>query len=404
MKMRFDVVLKRSLVFCAGAISLLASAVSAQESYPIGPGDVLRVSFLSNPDFDRSLTVDIDGTVFIPLIGEVNVQGQPINALREQIPILMTGAVFRERLGGEYLLVSLEPEDVVIDVEAYRPVYVDGSVNSPGRQPFVVGMTARQAIAAAEGLMDDGAAGNDIGASRNHPRVLMAELVGVLAELAVHQAILDGTDTIDTSELEGLSAPSDLIDRAIELAQSQVATSTEILNEELEFLDTSISEAEARIMASLRREETMTAVVSAEEAEVERVEERVARRIVSSEVLTQARRAYLQAVDRLGGVQASRLRAEADRRELVLERAQTVRERSLELQARLQELSQQASQLRVRIELSSTGPATIELDQTASRAPRITIFRRTGGQAQEIEASPGALLLPGDVVNVGFGT
>ncbi|WP_168193205.1 polysaccharide biosynthesis/export family protein [Rhodophyticola sp. CCM32] len=400
--MRFGIKLAYALLVWFGVISSMTSAAAAQDSYPIGPGDILNVSFLSNPDFNRTLTVGIDGSVFIPLIGEVNVQGQSINALREQIPLLMTGAVFRERINGEYLLVTVEPEEVMIEIDEYRPIYVDGSVISAGRQPFEIGMTARQAIAGADGLSDDGLIDGAGVAVRNHPRVLMAELVGVLAEMAVHEAILSGSDTIDAAGFEGLNAPPSLIENAISLARSQVATSTEILSEELAFLETSVTEAEARVIASLRHEEVMTAIAETEETEVERVENLVARRVVSSELLTQTRRLYLQAVERLGNVQADRLAAEADRRELVLERNQALRERALQTQARLQELSQQASQLRVRIGLSSTGPMTLDLDQTSSRAPRIVIFRQTGGQAQEIEAAPETLLLPGDVLNVSF--
>lgn len=392
-----------ALAVWLGVISLMPPAAAAQERYTIGPGDVLSVAFLSNPDFNRTLTVGIDGSVFIPLIGEVNVEGQTINELREQIPVLMTGAVFRERVNGEDLLVTIAPDEVMVEVEQYRPVYVDGAVIAPGRQPFEIAMTARQAIAAAEGVRDDALITDSDISVRNHPQVLMAELVGVLAEMAVHDAILSGTDVIDTTELQMLNAPQVLIDGAIELARSQVATSSDILNEELAFLDTSVAEAEARIIATLRHEEVMTAIAQTEENEVARVENLVARRVASSELLTQTRRLYLSAVERLSNVQADRLTAEAARRELVLERNQALRERSLETQARLQALAQQAAQLRVRIALSSTGPVTLDLDRNDSRTPRITIFRQTGGQAQQIEAMPETRLLPGDVVNVSFG-
>lgn len=380
----------------------LGSAASAQISYPIGAGDVVRISFLSNPNFDRSVQVEGDGSMYMPLLGQLSVQGQTINELREQIAILITGSVFRERQNGEYLFVTVEPDEVFVEIERYRPVFVDGAVNAPGSQDFLVGMTARQAIAAAHGVLDVARNARDANEVRNHPTVLMAELVGVLAEIAVHETILSGSDEIDFSELQGLDAPRELIDNAIELARGQVETSGDILVDELSFLDTAIEEAEARVIASLRHEEAMSGIAATEQAEVERVEALVARRIVSSDTLTQSRRLYLQAIERLGSVQADRLAAEADRRALVLERNQALRERALEMQARLQELSQQASQLRVRIELSSSSGAGFELDQDPQSGPSIMIFRHSGGQAQELDASPETLLLPGDVVNVRF--
>ncbi|WP_168769102.1 polysaccharide biosynthesis/export family protein [Yoonia maricola] len=385
-----------SMFVCVG------TTASAQDNYPIGPGDVLEVSFLSNPSFDRRVQVGIDGRVFLPLIGELNVRDQNINDLRLRVADLMAGSVYRERTDGEFILVSVDADEVILEVAEYRPVFVDGAVNSPGQQSFLVGMTARQSIAAARGLTTEVQITPSQSEVRNHPRVLMADLVGVLAEMSVYEAILAGTGEIDFSEIERLNAPQELINNATELARSQLATSGDILEEELSFLDNSVLEAEARIIAALRHEETVTGIVETEEAEVTRIEGLVARRLASSELLTQTRRLYLQAIDRLGNVQADRLQAEADRRQLVLERNQALRERALEIQARLQELSQQASQLRVRIELSSVGPVTLDADQSASATPSITIFRQIAGQAQEIEALPETPLFPGDVVNVRF--
>src|SRR6056297_33528 len=397
--MRFGNVVKVVLAVSLGSMAW-AMPVSAQEGYPMGPGDSLTVSFLSNSEFDRTVTIGADGSIFLPLLGEMNVQGQTINELRQQIPILMTGSVFRERVNGESLLVSVEPQEVMVEVAEYRPIFVDGSVNRPGQQQFSVGMTARQAIAAAEGLKNEGQSALNSAEVRNHPQVLMAELVGVLAEIAVYESILAGSEVIDISELEALDARPDLIQGDIALARSQISTSADILNEELSFLDRSVEDAEARVIAALRREETMAEIAATEEAEVTRVENLVARRIVSSELLTQSRRLYLQAIERLGSVQADRLQAEAVRRELVLERNQSARERALETQARLQQLSQEASQLRVRIDLTSAAPVTLDQDDTTTGAPQIVVFRQVGGQAQEIAARPETQLFPGDVVNV----
>jgi len=391
-----------SLGFVCFAISTFFSApnAAAQQGYPLGPGDTLFITFMFNSDLDREMVVGADGNILVPVIGPTPVRGQTIEEVRSRIPNLMAGAVYRERVNGEYLLVTVEPEEVLIEVEAYRPIYIDGMVQSPGRLDFEIGMSVRQAVAAAQGLtLNDQIVRGDA-AVRNHPDVLMADLIGVLAEIALQEAILSGADTIDTSALEALDAPIELIESAIERARSQAATSSEILSEELEFLDTSVLESEARVIAALRHEEAMTAIAATEEDEVERIEDLVARRLVSSELLTQSRRLYLQAVERLSNVQASRLAAEADRRGLVLERNQAARELALELQARLQELSQQAAQLRVRIELSEAQTPTLVLDQALADAPRIVIFRQANGQALEIDATPETLLLPGDVVSV----
>lgn len=378
-------------------------AARAQENYPIGPGDVLSVTFLSNSQFNRQVVVGNDGTIFLPFAGELTVAGRTVNQLRKDIPVLMTGSVFRERVNGEELLVSISPEEVNVTLAEYRPIFVDGAVNAPGQQAFVVGMNVRQAIAAAKGIKNQffSADGPDIRV-REHPQVLMAELVGVMAELAVQRALLDGADDIDTTEIEALSAPQVLITSAIELARSQVATTNALRDEELAFLERSVKEAETRVMAALRHEEVMSGIVLSERQEVDEMENLVARGVRPSTLLIQARRLYLQAAERYSGVQADRLSAEDSWRELVLKQNQALREGSLRYQQRIQELAQQASQLRVQIDLSTAGLAELDREGEVLGAPRITVFRKLGDQALQIEVQPSTSLMPGDVVNVRF--
>ena len=384
-------------------IMLSPPAARAQQNYPIGPGDVLSVTFLSNSQFNRKVVVGNDGTIFLPFAGELTVAGRTINQLRKDIPVLMTGSVFRERVNGEELLVSISPEEVSVTLAEYRPIFVDGAVNSPGQQPFVVGMNVRQAIAAAKGIKNQffSADGPDIRV-REHPQVLMAELVGVMAEMAVQRALLEGAEDIDPTEIEELNAPPILITSAIELARSQVATTNALLEEELAFLERSVKEAETRVMAALRHEEVMSGIVLSEREEVDQMENLVARGVRPSTLLIQARRLYLQAAERYSGVQADRLSAEDSWRELVLKQNQALREGALQYQQRIQELAQQASQLRVQIDLSTAGLAELDREGEVLGAPRITVFRKLGDQALQIEVTPGTSLLPGDVVHVRF--
>ena len=406
--LHFDRVRRRCLQVALALIfavlcSMPPSTAQAQENYPIGPGDVLSVTFLSNSQFNRKVVVGNDGTIFLPFAGELTVAGRTVNQLRKDIPVLMTGSVFRERVNGEELLVSISSEEVNVTLSEYRPIFVDGAVNAPGQQAFVVGMNVRQAIAAAKGIENQffAASGPDIRV-RDHPQVLMAELVGVMAELAVQRALLDGAEDIDTSEIEALNAPPILIASAIETARSQVQTTNALLQEEFAFLERSVKEAETRVMAALRHEEVMSGIVLSEREEVDQMENLVARGVRPSTLLIQARRLYLQAAERYSGVQADRLSAEDSWRELVLKQNQAVREGSLRYQQRIQELAQQASQLRVQIDLSTAGLAELDREGEVLGAPRITVFRKLGDQALQIEVQPSTSLMPGDVVNVRF--
>ncbi|MEL6415068.1 MAG: polysaccharide biosynthesis/export family protein [Pseudomonadota bacterium] len=384
--------------------SFATTSAQAQNSYSIGPGDVVSVQFLSNPRLDRRMTVGADGNIFVPLIGQIPVENLTSDELQEQLPVLLTGAVYRERIQGEYLLVAVEPEDVIFEVTQYRPIFVDGAVQAPGQQDFVIGITVRQAIAAASGLETfEQKYGLSAGELRLHPDVLMSQLVGVMAEIAVQRAILDGSTEIDQSELDTLNAPRDQVDDAISLAMEQAALSGRILTEEASFFKRSVKESEARVIAALRREEAMVEILMGEEAEVARLEDLFERRLTTSDQLTAVRRNYLVVTQRAGDIQAERLQAESQLRELVLRQNQSARERSLQIQERLGELSRQASQYRTQIALGSGAPSAVDASTVRAGATLLTIFRSNGGRIEELVAYPETLLQPGDVLNVAVG-
>ena len=55
-----------------------------------------------------------------------------------------------DRLAAGYMV---SPK-VSLEVSAYRPFFIDGAVSKSGQYPYVWGMTARAAVATAEGFKD----------------------------------------------------------------------------------------------------------------------------------------------------------------------------------------------------------------------------------------------------------
>ena len=157
------------------------------------------------------------------------------------------------------------------------------------------------------------------------------------------------------------------------------------------------------MIAALRREEAMVEILMGEEAEVARLEDLFERRLTTSDQLTAVRRNYLVVTQRAGDIQAERLQAESQLRELVLRQNQSARERSLQIQERLGELSRQASQYRTQIALGSGAPSAVDASTVRAGATLLTIFRSNGGRIEELVAYPETLLQPGDVLNVAVG-
>ncbi|HEX9187274.1 MAG TPA: polysaccharide biosynthesis/export family protein, partial [Vicinamibacteria bacterium] len=93
--------------------------------YAVGPGDVLEVSVIGNDDLSRIPTVQTNGAITYPLLGEVQVAGLTVAEIRRKLTNL---------LEKDYLV---KPQ-VEVKVREFNSQFVSvvGEVNSPGRKPL----------------------------------------------------------------------------------------------------------------------------------------------------------------------------------------------------------------------------------------------------------------------------
>jgi polysaccharide biosynthesis/export protein len=111
--------------------------------YLLASGDRLRVIVFGQDNLSNSFSVDGAGNISMPLIGLVKANGLTTADLER---------VVEERLRNGYLR---EPK-VSIEVEAFRPFFVLGEVNTAGQYPFINGMTVQNAVAVAGGFSPRG--------------------------------------------------------------------------------------------------------------------------------------------------------------------------------------------------------------------------------------------------------
>ena len=134
----------------------------AHPEYRLGPGDVLEVTVLGNPDLSRVATVQPSGAIGLPLLNEVPVAGLTLAEVQRTLTSL---------LGKDYLV---NPQ-VEVRVKEYQSqfVLVVGEVNTPGRKALrgttrlvdllveAGGFTPRASgdvvITRSEGVFEDGA-------------------------------------------------------------------------------------------------------------------------------------------------------------------------------------------------------------------------------------------------------
>jgi polysaccharide export outer membrane protein len=109
----------------AAAVAPPAAEAPAVADYQVGPGDVLEVTVYGNEDLSRLPTVQTNGAVTLPLLGEVQVAGLTVAEVQRKVTSL---------LEKDYLV---RPQ-VVVKVREYQSQFVSvvGEVNSPGRKPL----------------------------------------------------------------------------------------------------------------------------------------------------------------------------------------------------------------------------------------------------------------------------
>lgn len=118
--------------------SALATEVTVQTEYSLGPGDQVRVTVFGQEDLSGEFSVSGNGKISLPLIGEVEAGGLTIPIIEQAIVA---------KLKPDYLV---NPR-VSIEVLNFRPFFIIGEVNNPGSYPYQHGMTVVNAIALAGG-------------------------------------------------------------------------------------------------------------------------------------------------------------------------------------------------------------------------------------------------------------
>ena len=127
---------------------LILSATAARAingGYIIGPGDVLTISVYDEPDLERTVTVQSDGLISIPLLRAFPVGGLSIAQAEREL----------EKALGQSFLVDPQVSITVKEYHAQK-VYVLGAVRNPGLFSLTGPTTVLEIVSKAGGLAPDG--------------------------------------------------------------------------------------------------------------------------------------------------------------------------------------------------------------------------------------------------------
>jgi polysaccharide export outer membrane protein len=150
----------------------------APSDFSLGPEDVLKVTVWKNQELSSEVTIRPDGTITMPLIGDVPAAGLTANVLAKRISDRLT-----DYISAPIVTVQLK------EVNSYF-IYVLGEVVKPGKYPLKSYANVMQGISLAGGFAPF--------ANKNKIKVLRNVNVGSeqkhQVEIPVHyDAILKGT-------------------------------------------------------------------------------------------------------------------------------------------------------------------------------------------------------------------
>lgn len=120
--------------------------VEVKGPYTLDTGDVVRVSVYGEAELSKSYQVDDGGAVALPLVGPVKVRGKTTQLAAASITAALAEGYIRE-------------PSVAVEIETYRPFFIQGAVKNGGQFPYVPGMTVRAAISTAGGFADTASQG-----------------------------------------------------------------------------------------------------------------------------------------------------------------------------------------------------------------------------------------------------
>jgi polysaccharide biosynthesis/export protein len=121
-----------------------AAAAAGVADYPLGPGDLLKISVFDHPELASELRVSEAGTITFPLVGEIKASGLSAHEFEK--------ALARGLADGGFVR-QAQVSVLVTDYQSQR-FSVLGQVTRPGQYPLMTNVTVIGALAAAGGAVN----------------------------------------------------------------------------------------------------------------------------------------------------------------------------------------------------------------------------------------------------------
>lgn len=395
----------------AAAGALLAGGAATAAEYRLQAGDVLEFSVAGVPEMKQRLTVNLDGEVSFPLIGEVRVAGFPVAAAREKVKTLLPNRslTIRGQDGKENLTV-ISGDEITLAIAEYRPIYVSGDVAKPGEQPYRPGLSVRQAVSLAGGY--------DLQRFRMESPILQtAELRGeyqsLWADFARGQATaarlraeLDGKSEFDRKAVLDAPLPAPVLNQILDNEQKLLAARAGDFSRERDHLKRTVKLHDDRIEVLTEQRKKEDEGAQLDSSEIERINDLNRRGVVPITRALETRRLSLLSSTRALQIGVQTEQAKKDRQDAARSVDRFVDQRRAEVLRDLQDNDIKLAQTRAKLQavgekLLYTGVVRSQLVRGGGGTPEIAVYRRTDpAQRTRIPADEETDLQPGDTIEV----
>lgn len=392
------------------AIALaLGLSWSAASEYRLHAGDVIEVSLAGLPQFGQRAPVQLDGSITIPTIGTLDVEGVTLANVRELIQAAYTSRLLTLYASdGREFTRTVERDDVSAAIVQYAPIWVSGDVVRSGEHLFQPRMTVRQAIASAGGLrppiMTTGGT-----LPQYDPIPLQSDYIASWLTLAGHAARawrlrteLGETAEFDKTSIPAAPVPEDALTPILAI-EKQIRELRQVdFDRERTFLGRSAALAEEQIKSLSERLELETQGELEDTEVYESAKELLRQGKLTNVRVVDARRSLLYSATRRlqTASELMQMRRRLDESRRSLEKLEDQRRLGIHEELRSIELKLAQEHARLQSLRAKLDLAGIAVPRGQEASPAITVVRRIDMKPVAFEAGYDDEVEPGDIVEV----
>jgi polysaccharide biosynthesis/export protein ExoF len=403
-----DLVRKASTLLIVSVFLMTPLSVASAAEYRLGPSDKLAIkvvewqaaegTFRDWPSLAGEYTVSPSGTLSIPFGGEIQAGGKTTSEVSSEL-----SKALQQKLG------LVVPPEASVQVSEFRPIFVTGDVQSPGKHPFSPDVTVMKAVSLSGGLRRSTEANQrferEFVNARGSYDVLVTERDRLLVRRARLQAELANSAAISRPpDLSASATPQKLLAEETAIMQSRKNALDLQLNamDELKKLYSSeIASLEKKMTVQSRQMELMRK----ELANIGGLADKGL--VVSSRVMA-LETAAADLESKLLDLGTASLRAKQEISKANQSATNLENGRKAELAAELQKTEASLDENRLRIsmykdlmtEVAVSSSTLLDIGNTFVPSVQYTVVRLQNGEPSEIPANENTSLIPGDVIRV----